>query len=86
MAGYRCVAFIHDEVLIELPVDADHAAEANRIEQIMCEAMQTITGTVPVACEYALAQRWFKAEAVYTKDGRLVPWELQKDPACEHGL
>ena len=76
LAGYRCVAFVHDEVLIELPIDADHAAEARRIDKIMCDAMQEFTGTVPVACEYALATRWCKqAEAVYDNDGRLIPWE-----------
>jgi len=74
-AGYRVVAFIHDEVLIELPTDANHTAEAERIEQIMCQSMETVTGSVPVACEYSLSDRWYKqAEAVF-QDGQLIPWE-----------
>lgn len=49
-AGYRVVAFIHDEVLIEFPIDADHTSEANRIDEIMCSAMAEVTGDVPIEC------------------------------------
>ena len=79
MAGYRCVAFVHDEVLIELPVDADHTVEARHVDKILCDAMQEFTGTVPVACEYALTTRWCKqAEAVYAADGKLIPWQASE--------
>ena len=74
--GYRVVAFVHDEVLIELPEDADHAAEAKRVETIMNRAMGRVTGGVPVATEYALCRRWSKdAKAVFSRGGRLLPWE-----------
>jgi hypothetical protein len=59
-AGYRVVGFIHDEVIIELPEDVDHAAEALRVESIMNRAMEVVTGEVPVAVEYALSRRWSK--------------------------
>lgn len=73
--GYRCIAFIHDEVLIELPVDCDHGEEARKIDQIMCGAMESLTGTVPIQCEYALMDRWSKdAEALYDVDGNLICW------------
>jgi hypothetical protein len=39
--GYRVVNFIHDEFLIELPDDADHFAQACRIERILVEEMRT---------------------------------------------
>jgi acyl-CoA-binding protein len=75
-ARYRLVGFVHDEVLIELPIDADHTAEAERIDGIMCSTMQELTGAVPIACEYALSSMWSKqAEAVFTEDGKLIPWE-----------
>jgi hypothetical protein len=75
-AGYRVVAFVHDEFLIELPEDADHTAEARRVEEIMNRGMEDVTGDVPVACEYALARRWSKrAKAVFDDNGRLLPWE-----------
>jgi hypothetical protein len=75
--GYRVVAFIHDEVVIELPEDADHTVEARRIEAIMNQEMERVTGDVPVACEYALSRRWSKkAKAVFDETGRLVPCEI----------
>jgi DNA polymerase family A len=76
-AGYRVVAFIHDEVVIEIPEDADHAAEARRVESIMNRAMEVVTGEVPVAVEYALSRRWSKqAKAVFDAEGRLLPYEI----------
>ena len=76
-AGYRVVAFVHDEVLIELPEDADHAAEARRVESIMNRAMEVVTGDVPVAVEYALSRVWSKkSKAVFDDRGRLLPCEV----------
>ena len=77
--GYRVVAFVHDEVVIELPEDVNHASEARRIEAFMNLSMQCVTGNVPVTCEYALCRRWSKkAKACFGDDGRLVPWEDKK--------
>lgn len=74
-SGFRTVAFVHDEALIELPIDADHTEEAKRIDSILCESMAQLTGTIPVACEYALCDRWYKAaEAVFDDQGRLCRW------------
>ena len=75
-AGYRVVAFIHDEVVIELPVDADHTSEARRIVEIMCSAMAEVTGDVPIECgETPLTERWSKdAKAVCDDRGRLIVW------------
>lgn len=75
-AGFRSVAFVHDEVLIELPRSADHTEEAKRIDRILCESMQQLTGSIPIACEYALSDRWYKqAEAVFDDQGRLCLWK-----------
>jgi DNA polymerase I-like protein with 3'-5' exonuclease and polymerase domains len=75
-AGYRITAFVHDEVVIELPVSLDYASEARSVERILCDAMtDTLQSDIPVTVEYSVARRWYKqAEAVW-KDGRLVPWE-----------
>ncbi len=74
-AGFRSVAFVHDEVLIELPRSANHTEEARRIDRILCESMRQLTGSIPVACEYALSDRWYKqAEAVFDEQGRLCLW------------
>lgn len=70
------VAFIHDEFVIELSRLDDCTAEAKRIERICCSSMQQLVGDLPVACEYALAERWYKrAEAAYDDLGRLQIWK-----------
>jgi DNA polymerase I-like protein with 3'-5' exonuclease and polymerase domains len=74
-AGFRSVAFVHDEVLIELPRSGNHAEEARRIDRILCDSMQQLTGSIPIACEYALSDRWYKqAEAVFDDNGKLQLW------------
>ena len=76
--GYRVIGFIHDEILVELPIGAEYSAQAEQITQIMCAAMEEVTGNVPVSCSPpALMDRWAKdAEAVYDHDGRLVLWTV----------
>lgn len=74
-AGYKVVAFVHDEFVIELPENCDFTQEAIRIDQICCRSMEQVTGDVPIECEYAVSYCWSKdAEAVWDNDGRLVPW------------
>jgi hypothetical protein len=86
-AGYRMTAFVHDEVVIELPLASDYADESRRVEQILCEAMtDTLQSDIPITVDFAVADRWYKqAEAVWD-DGRLVPWEpgdrQSPDPRC----
>ena len=75
-ADYRVVGFVHDEVLIELPVQADYTDEISRIDKIMCDAMKEVTGSVPVQCEAVLTTRWSKdAKPVHDDQGRLIPWQ-----------
>jgi DNA polymerase I-like protein with 3'-5' exonuclease and polymerase domains len=76
LAGYRIVAFVHDEFIIELPAEADHTAQAKQVERICCQAMQQLVGDIPIECEYGLADRWYKqATAVWDAEGRLIPWQ-----------
>jgi hypothetical protein len=78
-AGFRVVAFVHDEFLIELPKQSDHTKEATRIDRILCEAMEELTGSVPISCEYALMDRWYKeAEAEFDACGKLQRWIPKK--------
>ena len=77
-AGYRIVAFVHDEVVIELPVDADHTEAAEDINRILCSSMQEVTPAIPIKCEFSLTDRWYKeAEEVKDSDGHLVLLEPQ---------
>ena len=80
-AGYRVVAFIHDEFLIELPTDQDNTQAAADIERICCQAMAEFTPGVKIATEYTLADRWSKSAERVIKDGQLRMWS----PEEHHG-
>lgn len=74
-AGYRLVAFIHDEFIIELSKLDYIDRAAQDIERICSESMQPFVPGIPVPCEYALAERWHKgAEAVFDETGKLQIW------------
>ena len=74
--GYRVVAFVHDEFLVELPVGADYRHEAETIKTIICQAMEMVTVTVPIDAEYVLTHRWSKsAELLWGPDNQLIPWD-----------
>jgi len=73
--GSRVVAFIHDEILAEVPIDRAHEA-AMRIGELMVEAGRTWCPDVKSKAEPALMRRWFKGvEAVFDARGMLQPWE-----------
>jgi len=75
-AGFRIVAFIHDEFIVELNRDTNIDLAANDIQRICSESMQPFVPGIPVPCEYALTERWYKgAEAVYDTSGRLQVWK-----------
>lgn len=71
--GFRIVNFIHDEVLIELPENADHTVLAGRVESIMVAEMREVVPDLPVLCEYALMRRWYKGAKPKFVNGHLVP-------------
>jgi DNA polymerase I-like protein with 3'-5' exonuclease and polymerase domains len=59
-AGYRVKAFIHDEILIDLPeVNAERLR--GRIHEIMNEVMEDVLGhDMPVESESNLGPTWRK--------------------------
>ncbi len=74
-AGYRIVAFIHDEFIIELSKLDNINQAAAEIENICKQSMQPFVPGIPVECEYALTQRWDKAaQAVRDEKGQLQVW------------
>jgi hypothetical protein len=37
--------------------------------------MEELTGSIPIACEFALSDRWYKqAEAVFNSSGEFQKW------------
>lgn len=80
-AGFRVVAFIHDEVLVELPESSNLNEATERIAGIMVTAMRNLCPDVRIEVEYAVMRRWDKnAKAVYDNAGRLVPFEDAGQP------
>jgi len=64
--------FLHDEFILEVPLDKVHVA-AKRLEELMIEGMSYFIKVVPVTCTAAAMSRWAKgAEPVFV-DGLLVP-------------
>jgi DNA polymerase-1 len=72
--GSRPVLFIHDEIVLETPIEAGHDA-AKELERTMIETLEKWTPEVPAAASATLMKRWSKkAEQTYDGD-RLVAWD-----------
>lgn len=75
-AGYRIVNFVHDQMLLEVPVGADLTAHAQAVRDLMIQGMQEVVPDVQVQVSVAAASRWYKgAEACYSPEGALLLWE-----------
>lgn len=76
--GTRPIAFIHDEILCESPEHLASAA-ADRLAQVMIDAMKVYIPDVPIKAEPVIMRRWLKgAKSVRDEDGRLQVWEPKK--------
>lgn len=70
--GVRPVAFLHDEIMCEIPYDEARpelaSAAAYEIARIMREAMQSWVPDIPIKCGPAMFRRWLKgAKAVHVE-------------------
>jgi len=73
--GCRPIAFIHDEIILEVPEDGAPEA-ALRLEEVMVDIMSEYMPDIPVKADAHLMRRWYKsAEPVHNSDGVLIPWE-----------
>lgn len=58
-AGFRVVAFVHDEFLVEIPSGCENAVA--EVERLVKQGMQSVIGgTIPVSTESSVANRWSK--------------------------
>jgi hypothetical protein len=73
--GSRVVAFIHDEICTEVPVDKAHEAAMEQV-RLMEDEMQIVIRDVPIRASPALSTRWIKAAEAKYADGRLTAWDL----------
>jgi DNA polymerase-1 len=73
--GSRPLAFIHDEIVLEVVQDRAHEA-AMEVVRLMEAAATAISPDVPYRAEPALATRWIKAMSPKFIEGKLVPYDL----------
>jgi hypothetical protein len=74
--GFRVVAFIHDEVLVELPDLGGYVNEGQvrRVEEILrTEMARVLPPKIPVKVESALATRWDKKARLVVRDRKVFP-------------
>jgi DNA polymerase-1 len=72
--GCRMMAFIHDEIILELPDDGYAHERSLELSKIMRNSMAKLLPDVTISAEPSLMGRWYKeAKAVYV-EGRLVQW------------
>ena len=65
-AGYRLVAFIHDEIVVEIPVGSDREVHAAEIARLMIEGMHEVIPGMIVKVEAFVSPSFSKSEAVFT--------------------
>lgn len=74
--GFRVVAFIHDEILVELPDRGGYVdlSDVHAVERIMIEEMESVVPGVPIGVESTVSDRWSKSARLIVEGGRVIPW------------
>lgn len=73
--GTACLAFVHDEILIEAPEGRAHEA-AMRLQTVMEHEFNKFVPDCPTQAEPTIMRYWSKAaKQVWTDTGRLVAWD-----------
>lgn len=79
--GSRPVAFLHDELMLEVPLTRMHEAGEEQAK-VMCAAMQRWTPDVPVTASPTLMRRWYKEAKEVRVNGQLQIWEPKEKAAA----
>ena len=75
--GCRPVLFVHDEIIIEAPLEKAHDA-ALELKRVMESNMAVFTPDVPSVAEPTLAFKWWKgAYQRFDDNGKLVPSDME---------
>jgi hypothetical protein len=67
-AGYKVVAFVHDEIVVEIPVGSDREAHATEIARLMIEGMHEVIPGMLVKVEAFVSPSFSKAETVFAAE------------------
>ena len=74
--GCRMMAFVHDEIILQIPDDEYKTARAQELSKLMIHGMSRVLDGMKIETSPVLMHRWFKeAEPVWTADGKLMAWE-----------
>lgn len=73
--GSRIVAFLYDELILEVPIIRASRAAA-RLAEVMISSMRVYLPDIPVTASPALMTRWLKGAEPRYHRGQLVPWDL----------
>ncbi len=66
---------MHDEMLVEMPLDGWEHERAFEVSRLMIREMERIITGVKIRAEPALSERWEKnVESVYDQNDRLRVW------------
>ncbi len=60
-AGFDVYGFVHDEILIDLPVEASES-EGREIRDIMVRSMEEVLEGIPADCAWKICPRWAKPD------------------------
>jgi DNA polymerase I-like protein with 3'-5' exonuclease and polymerase domains len=58
--GYRVVAFVHDEVVIEVPKKKATKKTGEYLRSVLCEEMERVCNGLPIDAEWTYADCWKK--------------------------
>ena len=71
--GTNVLVFVHDEIIIEAPIDRVHEA-AERLEELMIAGMAHYIPDVPIVVEAKAMDRWSKEARRLVVDDKLQVW------------
>lgn len=80
--GTKTLAFVHDELLLEMREDEYLTKRCRELVRVMCKAYNRYTPDVPVSAEATAMRVWSKkATARYDAAGNIIVWEPERKAA-----
>jgi len=80
--GTKTLAFIHDELILEMPEDELLTKRCRELVRVMCKAYNRYTPDVPVSAEATAMRVWSKdAKARHDAAGNIIIWEPKEEAA-----
>ena len=72
-AGFDLHAFVHDEIVLSVPIDDQLDARVAEAKDLCISAMKRVIPTIPVKCTVSVARHWSKQTVLETDpEGHIV--------------